>query len=57
MLNSRQKNKKHFVTSFTEACSLTNEKKYDINNNTQKHLLFKQFVAWTCNDCTLAPTF
>ena len=30
------------LENFTEAYSLTNEKKYDVDNNTQKHLLFKQ---------------
>ena len=43
------------LQNFTEAYSLKNEKKYDINNNTQKHLLFKQFVAWSCGGCTVAP--
>ena len=32
-----------------------NEKKYDIDNLTQKHLLYKQFVAWSCNGCSTAP--
>ena len=31
------------------------KKKYDTDNLTQKHLLFKQFVAWTCNGCRTAP--
>ena len=35
--------------------SLTNEKKYDIDNLTQRHLLYKQFVAWSCNDSSVAP--
>ena len=34
------------LSNFTEIYSLTNEKKYSINNLTQKHLLYKQFVAW-----------
>ena len=33
------------LTNFTEIYSLTNEKKYDIDNLTQKHLLYKDFVA------------
>ena len=41
--------------NFTEAYSLTNEKKYEVSNTTQKHLLFKQFVAWSCNGCSVAP--
>ena len=35
--------------------SLTNEKNYDIDNLTQRHLLYKQFVAWSCNDSSVAP--
>ena len=37
------------LSNFTEIYSLTNEKKYSIDNLTQKHLLYKQFVAWHCN--------
>ena len=44
------------LTSFTEIYSLKNEnKKYDMDNGTQKHLLYKQFVAWTCNGRSTAP--
>ena len=43
------------LTNFTEIYSLTNEKKYDMNNLIQKHLLYKKFVAWTCNGCSTAP--
>ena len=42
------------LTNFTEIYSLTN-KKYDMGNLTQKHLLYNQFVAWTCNGCSTAP--
>ena len=36
--------------------SLTNKKKKnDIDNLTQRHLLYKQFVAWSCNDSSVAP--
>ena len=31
------------------------KKKYDIDNLTQKHLLYKQFVAWSCNGSSVAP--
>ena len=34
---------------------MTNEKKYSIDNLTQKHLLYKQFVAWNCNGSNIAP--
>ena len=43
------------LSNFTEIYSLTNEKKYDIDNLTQKHLLYKQFVAWNCNGSSVAP--
>ena len=39
------------LTNFTEIYSLTNEKKYDIDNLTQRHL---QFVAWNCNGSSVA---
>ena len=43
------------LQNFTEAYNLTNEKKkYDVSNSMQKHLLFKQFVAWSCNGCSVA---
>ena len=43
------------LTNFTEIYSLTSEKKYDIGNLTQKHLLYKQFIAWNCNGSSIAP--
>ena len=43
------------LSNFTEIYSLTNKKKYDIDNLTQKHLLYKQFVAWNCNGSSVAP--
>ena len=43
------------LTNFTEINSLTNEKKYNINNLTQKRLLYKQFVAWSCNGSSFPP--
>ena len=33
------------LSPFTEIYSLENEKKYSIDNLTQKHLLYKQFVT------------
>ena len=30
-------------------------KKNDVSSNTQKHLLFKHFIAWSCNGCNVAP--
>ena len=43
------------LTNFTEIYSLADEKKYDIANLTQRHLLYKQFVAWNCNGSIVAP--
>ena len=34
---------------------MTNENNYSVDNATQKHLLYKQFVAWSCNGCSTAP--
>ena len=42
-------------SNFTEIYRLTNEKQYSIDNLIQKHLLYKQFVAWHCNGSSVAP--
>ena len=34
---------------------MTNENKYSVDNATQKRLLYKQFVAWSCDGCSTAP--
>ena len=31
------------------------KKKYSIDNLTQQHLLYNQFVAWNCNGSSVAP--
>ena len=43
------------LTNFKELYSLTNEKKYDTDNLTRQHLLYKQFLAWSCNGSGVAP--
>ena len=43
------------MSNFTEIYSLTDKKKNDTDNLTQKHLLYKKFVAWSCNGCSTAP--
>ena len=43
------------LSHFTELYSLTNEKKYSIDNLTQKHLFYKKFLAWSCNGSSVAP--
>ena len=42
------------LSNFTEIYSLTNGKKYDINNLTQRHLLYKRFMAWSCGGSSVA---
>ena len=43
------------LSNFTEIYSLTNQKKYSIDNLTQKHLLYKQFVPRSCDGSSVAP--
>ena len=43
------------LSNFTDIYSLTNEKKYNIDNLIQKHLLYKQLVAWSCDGSSVAP--
>ena len=43
------------LTNFSELYSLTYEKKYDTDNITQQHLLYKQFLAWSCHGSCVAP--
>ena len=43
------------LTNFTDIYSFTNEKNFEIDNLKQKHLLYKQFVAWNCNGSSVAP--
>ena len=43
------------LENISEAYSLTNQMKYDVTNKTQEHLLYKQFVTWNCNGCSIAP--
>ena len=43
------------LSNITEIYSLTNEKKYSIDNLTPKHLLYKQFIARNCNGSSVVP--
>ena len=43
------------LSNFVKIYSLTNEKIYDIDNLTQRYLLYKQFVAWNCNGSIVVP--
>ena len=52
----RSKNdKKIELSNISDAYSATNMIKFNISNDTQKHLLWKQHVAWHCNSYTTAP--
>ena len=42
------------LSNFTEILSLNNEKKYSIDNLTQKNLLYKQYVTWSCDGSSVA---
>ena len=43
------------LSNITDAYSATNLLKYDINNDTLKHLLWKQYVVSHCNGYTTPP--
>ena len=43
------------LKSISEAYSLTNQIKYKVANKTQKHLLYKQFVASDSDGCSVTP--
>ena len=43
------------LSNFSGLYSLTNEKKYDTDNITQQHLLYKQLLAWRCNGSSVPP--
>ena len=43
------------LSNISDACNTTNTMKFDINNNTQKHLLWKWYIAWHCDGCTNTP--
>ena len=43
------------LSKISDAYSATNTTKFDTLNDIQKHLLWKQYVAWHCNGYTAAP--
>ena len=45
------------LSNISNAHNTTNLIKFDISNDSQKHLLWKQYVAWHCNGYTAAPIF
>ena len=51
-----EKTKSIKSTNFTEIYSIANEKKYDVDNLTQKQLCcINNLVTWSCNGCREAP--
>ena len=47
--------KKIELSNISDAYSGINMMKFDISNDKQKHMLWKQYVAWHCNGYTTAP--
>lgn len=43
------------LENISESYSLTNQLKYDVNDKTHKHLLYKQFAEQNCKGCSIAP--
>ena len=43
------------LENISEAYSVTNTKKFDTSNETQKHILYKQLVAWNYDGCSIVP--
>ena len=41
--------------NISDAYNATNTMKFDTSNDTQKHMLWKQYVAWHCNGYSAAP--
>ena len=33
---------------------IANKLKFNVSGATEKHMLYKQFVAWNCNSCSIA---
>ena len=43
------------IEKIMNADSIANEFRYDINDTTKKHVLYKQPLAWTCDGSWIAP--
>ena len=43
------------LTNISDAYSTTNTMKFDTSNDTQKHMLWKQYIAWHCDGYRAAP--
>ena len=52
---------KHFyiqnvsIENASNTNSVANESKYNVSDDTEKHMLYKQFVAWNSSGCSVAP--
>ena len=44
-----------FIENALQTYSLSNEMKYDTNNKHDQCNLYRQFVAWSCNGCSVTP--
>lgn len=54
-MHSKTKTKYIKLANISVVYSITKIKKIDRLNDTQKHLLWKQFVAWNCNCYSAGP--
>ena len=43
------------IEKVSNTYSSANELNHDINDKTNKYLLYTQFVAWYCDGCSVAP--
>ena len=43
------------LSNISDAYSATNTMKFDIYNDTQKNLFWKQYIAWHCDGYANAP--
>ena len=43
------------LETISEAHSLINQRKYEVYNDTKKHILYKKIVARNCNGYSVAP--
>ena len=41
------------IENMTNTYSMVNELKCDVNDDTEKYMLYMQFVEWNCNDCPI----
>ena len=55
MLNNDKMIKSIELGNISDAYSATNTVKFGTSNDTQKHMLWKQYVAWHCNAYSAAP--